>query len=124
MPEQAGGCTFVPVFSSPLCGSTLNSMKNARKGQREGICHTIGVLPVVRSKAIINHTRLRWVQACGEGESGAFLLKIVHCMRLTPPPHKNIGKTRKYNRHNTLSPFENDPLCSLNGEIELSANGF
>ena len=27
----------------------------------------------------------------GEGESGAFLLKMYHCMRLTPPPHPLTG---------------------------------
>jgi hypothetical protein len=48
-------------------------MKRARKGQREGMvfCMSLGSLPGVGSKAMVDHFRLVGLQACGEGESGA-----------------------------------------------------
>ena len=70
---------------------------------------------------MVDHFGLRWVQACGEGESGAYNEKFSKEKRLTPPPRLERGKTRKYNRHNSLSPFSDDPLCSLMGEIDLRA---
>jgi hypothetical protein len=95
------------LLRSP-CGSTLNRMTTARKGQREGGQWSyLVVLPGVESKATVDHTRLVRLQARGEGESGAYNEHFPKEKRLTPPPHKNSGKTRKSNRHNTLSPFCN-----------------
>src|SRR5918992_5095837 len=87
-------------------------MPNARKGKgREWHLAYPWVLPGVGSKATVDHFRLRWVQACGEGESGAYNEQFPKDKRLTPPPCKFSGKTRKYNRHNTLSPFS-DLRCA------------
>jgi hypothetical protein len=51
------------------CGSTLIAHDKGQEGSKggNGICHVRWVLPGVGSKAILNHTRLRWVQARGEG---------------------------------------------------------
>ena len=62
---------------------------------------------------MVDHFRLVWVQACGEGESGASSKIPSTEKRRTPPPRLKIGKTRNRNRHNTFSPFQNDSLCSL-----------
>ena len=71
---------------------------------------------------MVDHFRLRWVQACGEGESGAYNETFSKEKRLTPPPRLERGKTRKYNRHNTLSPFQDDPLCSAIDQIKRESN--
>ena len=56
-----------------LCGSTLIADEKSQEGSKggNGFFHVLGILPAVGSKAIVDHTRLRWVQAYGEGESGA-----------------------------------------------------
>lgn len=80
-------------------------------------CMSLGSCLLLGRKTIVDHFRLKWVQACGEGESGAFLLKMFHGMRLTPPPHVENGKTLNLNKHNTLCPFEDHSLCTLIGYI-------
>jgi len=108
-----------------LCESTLYSpcqMPGRVKGGN-GSWHVRWVLPVVGSKAIVDHTRLVNLHADGEGESGAYYENFSKEKRLTPPPSLERGKTRNCNRHNTLSPFSSHALCSLLGEINRCANG-
>jgi hypothetical protein len=55
------------------CGSTLISHEKSQEGSKggNGFFHLRWVLPVVGSKAILNHTSLVNLQADGEEESGA-----------------------------------------------------
>ena len=56
-----------------LCGSTLIAHEKSQEGSkgRNGFFHLRWVLPVVGSKAIVDHFRLVNLHADGEGESGA-----------------------------------------------------
>ena len=53
-----------------LCGSTRIAHEKSQEGLKggNGFFHVRWVLPVVGSKAIIDHTKLVRLQACGEGE--------------------------------------------------------
>jgi hypothetical protein len=56
-----------------LFGSTLIAHEKSQEGSKggNGFFHHRWVLPVVGSKAILNHTSLVNLHADGEGESGA-----------------------------------------------------
>ena len=51
----------------------LQHHEKSQEGSKggNGFFHLRWVLPVVGSKTMVDHTSLRWVQADGEGESGA-----------------------------------------------------
>jgi hypothetical protein len=55
------------------CGSTLIAHEKSQEGSKggNGFLHVLGGLPVVGSKATVDHFRLVNLQADGEGESGA-----------------------------------------------------
>ena len=56
------------------CGSTLIAHEKSQEGSKggNGFFHLRWVLPVVGSKAIVDHTSLVNLHADGEGESGAY----------------------------------------------------
>jgi hypothetical protein len=62
------------------CGSTLIAHDKGQEGSKggNGICYVLGVLPGVGSKAIVDHTGLVDLHACGEGESGAYSEKFLN----------------------------------------------
>ncbi len=108
------------VFVQQHSGSPCKKPGRVKGGN--GFWHVLGGLPGVRSKAIVDHTRLVDLHADGEGESGAYNETFSKEKRLTPPPRLERGKIHNYNRHNTLSPFQNDPLCSAINQIKRESN--
>src|SRR5687768_10662245 len=98
----------------------LSSHEKSQEGSKggNGFFHLRWVLPVVGSKAIVNHFRLVNLQADGEGESGAHMKDASKMKRQTPPPKSERGKTHTCDRHNTLSPFSRHALCSLMSKIK------
>ena len=124
------GSTWKPVPHQIVrcgisCAPALFNSPCKKPGRvREGMafCMSLGSCLLSGRQTMVDHFRLRWVQACGEGESGAYNETFSTEKRLTPPPRLERGKTHNYNRHNTLSPFSDDPLCSAINQIKRESN--
>ena len=66
--SMAAACLVIPLRT--VAFKQHEKCQEGSKGGN-GIFPILVVLPVVGSKAILNHTRLICLQADGEGESGA-----------------------------------------------------